>query len=147
VIERVLSICHNKIKSSTKSFVKNVPEDLPAICTEPYGLEQILLNFLINATQAVHKEDSCIKLIVSVVDGRQDQLCIEVSDNGCGMDEATQLKIFDPFFTTKSHMDGTGLGLYICHSMAERLNGRIELESEPGTGSTFKLILPIENKN
>jgi two-component system NtrC family sensor kinase len=82
-----------------------------------------------------------------VVDGRQDQLCIEVSDNGCGMDEATQLKIFDPFFTTKSHMDGTGLGLYICHSMAERLNGRIELESEPGTGSTFKLILPIENKN
>jgi PAS domain S-box-containing protein len=147
VIERVLSICNSNIKSSVKSFVKTVPEDLPSVCIEPYALEQILLNLLINATQAVRKKDSCIKLIVSVVDGRQDQFCIEVTDNGCGMDEETQLKIFDPFFTTKAHMDGTGLGLYICHSMAERLNGRIELESEPGTGSTFKLILPVENKN
>jgi signal transduction histidine kinase len=147
VIERVLSICHSKIKNSVKSFVKNVPEDLPTILTEPYALEQILLNLLINATQAMDKKDSWIKLIVSVFDGRQDQLSIEVSDNGCGMDEETQLKIFDPFFTTKSPMDGTGLGLYVCHTMAEGLNGRIELESEPGKGSIFKLILPVENKN
>jgi signal transduction histidine kinase len=63
------------------------------------------------------------------------------------MDEETQLKVFDPFFTTKLPMDGTGLGLYVCHAMAERLKGRIELESEPGKGSVFKLILPIENKN
>jgi signal transduction histidine kinase len=147
VVERVLSICHSKIKSSVKSFVKNVPEDLPSIYTEPYALEQILLNLLINATQAADKKDSWIKLNVTVVDGGQDQLSIEVSDNGCGMDEETQLKIFDPFFTTKSPMDGTGLGLYVCHAMAERLKGRIELESEPGKGSVFKLILPIENKN
>ncbi len=143
VVERVLSICHSKIKSSVKSFVKNIPEDLPSIYTEPYALEQILLNLLINATQAVDKKDSWIKLIVSLVEGRQDQLIIEVSDNGCGIDEETQLKIFDPFFTTKSHVDGTGLGLYICHSMAERLKGRIELESAPGKGCIFKLILPV----
>ncbi len=147
VIERVLSICHSKIKNSVKSFIKNVPENLPSIRTEPYVLEQILLNLLVNAIQAVDKKDSWIKLIVSVVDGRQDQLCIEVSDNGCGMDEETRLKIFDPFFTTKSQVDGTGLGLYVCHTMVERLKARIEVESEPGKGSSFKLILPVENKN
>jgi len=63
------------------------------------------------------------------------------------MDEETQLKIFDPFFTTKSAAAGTGLGLCVCHMMAEWLNGRIELESEPGKGSTFKLILPVEKEN
>ena len=147
VIESVLSICLSKIKNSVKTFVKNVPEDLLSIYTEPYALEQILLNLLINATQAVDKKDSWIKLTVSMFDGRQDQLSIEVSDNGCGMDEETQFKIFDPFFTTKSPMDGTGLGLYVCHTMVERLKGRIELESEPGKGSLFRLILPVENKN
>jgi signal transduction histidine kinase len=101
----------------------------------------------VNAIQAVDKKYSWIKLIVSVVDSRQDQLYIEVSDNGCGMDDETRLKIFDPFFTTKSQVDGTGLGLYVCHTMVERLKARIEVESEPGKGSSFKLILPVENKN
>ena len=146
VIERVLSICHSKIINSVKTFIKVVPEDLPPIHTEPYALEQILLNLIVNATQAVDKKDSWIKLNLSVVDGKQDQLSIEVSDNGCGMDEETRLKIFDPFFTSKSKVDGTGLGLFVCHTMAERLNGRIEVESEPGKGSIFRLILPLEKK-
>ena len=147
VVDRVLSICHSKIKKSVKSFEKTIPENLPEIHTEPYALEQILLNLIINATQAVDKKNSWIKLIVSVVDGTHNQISIEVIDNGCGMDEQTQLKIYDPFFTTKQTESGTGLGLYVCHMMAERLGGRIELESEPGNGSNFKLILPVEKIN
>lgn len=144
VIERVLTICHSKIKKSAKSFVKNVPEEIPPIYTEPFILEQILINFMINACQAQDKEDSWIKINVAVNHGGQEHIGIEVSDNGCGIDERTQLKIFDPFFTTKSPKEGTGLGLYVSHTLANRLKGHIEIESEPGMGSTFRLILPLK---
>jgi two-component system NtrC family sensor kinase len=147
VIENVHSICHSKIKRSVKSFVKNIPENLPKIYIEPYALEQILLNLLINAAQAADKHDSWIKLNVTVNDGNRDDLTIEVSDNGCGIDKEAQLKIFDPFYTTKSQTEGTGLGLYVCHTLVERLNGRIEVESEPGQGSAFRLILPVKNQS
>jgi signal transduction histidine kinase len=147
IIERVLSICHNKIKNSVKSFTKHVPDHLPPIYTEPDAIEQILINFLINASQSADKEDSWIKLSVSVNDAQEKRIWIEVRDNGSGMDEEIQLKVFDPFFTTKPPEDGTGLGLYVCHTLAERLNGRIEIESEPGEGSVFRLILPLKDPN
>ena len=146
VIERVLSICHSKIKNAVKSFIRNVPEDLPKIYTYPYTLEQILMNLLMNAAQAADKKDSWIKLDVTVNNGGPGHIAIEVSDNGCGIDEDVQPKIFDPFFTTKSRLDGTGLGLYVCHTLAEGLKGRIEVESQPGKGSIFKVILPGPQK-
>ena len=72
----------------------------------------------------------------------RDHLIIEISDNGCGMDKETKGKIFDPFFTTKGPEEGTGLGLYVCHNLIEGLGGRIEVESEPGQGSSFRIMLP-----
>ena len=96
-IESVHSICRSKIKSSVKSFVKNITEELPKIYTEPYALEQILMNLLVNAVQASDKNDSWIKLNVTVKNSERKNIIIEVSDNGCGVDEETQLKIFDLF--------------------------------------------------
>jgi PAS domain S-box-containing protein len=142
VIERVMAICKNKIKKTVKSFDKNIPENMPQIYTDPYALEQVLINLLVNAAQAADKEDSRVKLEVSVGNGEHDHTIITVSDNGCGMDEQIRLKIFDPFFTTKSPAEGTGLGLYICHNLIADLGGQIEVESEPGQGSTFKVVLP-----
>jgi signal transduction histidine kinase len=147
VIESVYSICHRKLKRSVKLFIKNIPENLPKIYTEPYALEQILMNLLINATQAADKHDSWIKLNATVENGEREHIIIVVSDNGCGIDKETQLKIFDPFFTTKSQVEGTGLGLYVCYTLVERLKGRIEVESEPGKGSKFRLILPLKHQN
>ena len=92
VIERVLSICHSKIKNAVKSFIKNVPEHLPQIYTYPYTLEQILLNLLMNAAQAADKKDSWIKLEATVNAGESDHIVIEVSDNGCGIDEDKRQK-------------------------------------------------------
>ncbi|UCF89845.1 MAG: HAMP domain-containing histidine kinase, partial [Desulfobacterales bacterium] len=77
-------------------------------------------------------------------DGGPEHAVIEVSENGCGMDEVTRDKIFDPFFSTKSPRDGTGLGLYVCHTLVEGLKGRIEVESAPGQGSVFRVILPAK---
>ena len=141
VIARVISICGNKINSAVKSFDVNIPPNLPLIKTDPKIVEQVLVNLLVNATQAVDKKDSWVRLKVTVGNSSSDQLMIEVSDNGSGMNEETIKKIFDPFFTTKSPGKGTGLGLSISHNLIEKIGGRIEVESEPGKGSTFKCML------
>jgi len=141
-IEKVVGICRGKIEKMVKSFELHIPESLPPILADLESLEQILVNILINAAQAADKEDSWVRLSVKLGNTWRDHLIIEASDNGCGMDEETRGKIFDPFFTTKGPEDGTGLGLYVCHNLIEELGGRIEVESEPGQGSSFRIILP-----
>ncbi len=118
-----------------------IPDNLPLIRTDPEAVEQILVNLLINAAHASDKEDSWIRLCVNADSGKPDRCIILVDDNGCGMDEKTLKRIFDPFYTRKRSIQGTGLGLYICQSLAEGLGGRIEVESQPDQGSSFKVIL------
>jgi two-component system NtrC family sensor kinase len=74
---------------------------------------------------------------------RSDEIVIEVADTGHGIPAAQLSKIFEPFFTTKPAGRGTGLGLSICYGLVEQHRGRIEVESEPGMGSTFRVYLPI----
>jgi len=105
-------------------------------------VEQILTNLLNNAVQAFDKENSWVKLNVTQGDSWKEHVIIEFSDNGCGMDQETLTKIFNPFFTSKAPGNGTGLGLYICQDLVEDLDGRIEVQSEPGRGSVFKVVLP-----
>lgn len=143
---KVLSICQNKIRKTVKSLIKDIPEGLPKIYSDPYALEQVLINLMINAAQAADKPDSWIKLTVAVTDEWKNHAIIQVSDNGCGIDDKHRLKIFDPFFTTKTSPEGTGLGLYVCHNLIEGLGGRIEVESKPGEGSTFSVILPDKER-
>ena len=71
-------------------------------------------------------------------------LNIEVSDNGCGMDENTRNNAFLPFFTTKKDGTGTGIGLYIVNNLVQEMGGKITVQSEPGTGSTFRVSIPIQ---
>jgi signal transduction histidine kinase len=143
---KVLSICQNKIKKTVKLFIREVPEELPKIYTDPYSLEQVLINMLLNAAQAADKPDSWVKLTIAVNDEWKDHAIIQVSDNGCGISDDVLLKIFDPFFTTKLPPEGTGLGLYVCHNLVESMGGRIEVESKRGEGTTFTVILPDKDK-
>lgn len=141
VVERVVMLCRSEVKKRVRSFQVSIPEAIAPFFSDPEALEQILVNLLINATHAVDKEDSRIRLAVHSGDPQVHSCVIEVSDNGSGMDEATRQKIFDPFFTTKPAGQGTGLGLSLCHNLVEGLGGSIEVESEPGVGTTFKVIL------
>jgi signal transduction histidine kinase/ABC-type nitrate/sulfonate/bicarbonate transport system substrate-binding protein len=141
-IEKSVSICRSKINRMVKSFEVDIPDDLPMIFTDSETLETVVINLLINAVQAVDKENSWIRLNVTLDDSSQNDLIIEVRDNGCGLDEEIKNHIFDPFFTTKSPGEGTGLGLTLCHNSIEKCGGRIVVKSVPGEGSTFKVTLP-----
>ncbi len=142
VIEKVLAICGEKLKSAVKSFEVNIPPDLPQIYIAPYAMEQVLINLLMNAAQAADKEDSRVELIAAIGSTWREHFIIEIIDNGCGIDEKSKIRLFDPFYTTKLPCDGTGLGLYVCHNLVQGIGGRIEVESEPGNGSKFTVILP-----
>ncbi len=145
VIEKGVAISQSQIKKVVQSFEVNVPDDLPDIYSDPDVIEQVIVNLLINAVQATDKEASWIKLNVFFEENSwQEHMVIEISDNGCGMDNEIKEKIFDPFFTTKDPGEGTGLGLYICHSRLEAIGGRIEVDSAKGMGSIFRIILGPE---
>ena len=148
LIEKSVSICRGKINRVVKSFEVDIPDDLSGIYTDSETIETVVINLLINAAQAVDKEDSWIRLNVTLDDSSQNDLIIEVRDNGCGLDEKVKSHIFDPFFTTKPRGEGTGLGLSLCHNSIEKCGGRIEVDSVPGEGSTFKVTLPnYDTKN
>ncbi len=146
VVKNVVSICNGEIMRYASSLKVEIPPDFPTIFTNAEYMEQILVNLLINASQASDKNDAWIRLNVTVGTHWDEHVIMEVSDNGCGMDNDTMKRIFDPLFTTKDAKNGTGLGLYVCHNLIENLGGRIEVESEPGEGSTFRVILTDEER-
>jgi signal transduction histidine kinase len=146
LIEKVISFCRAKLESHVKTFNVQIPEKLPKVAVESQLLEQILINLLINAAEAFDRpvdENSMVNLSVSMGNGKENQLIIEVRDNGKGMDEKTLEKIFDPFYTTKSLEEGTGLGMYMVHNLIEKIGGQIEVESTLGQGSNLKVILDM----
>lgn len=112
---------------------------IPDIECHPGQLNQVILNLLVNAAQAIDA-DGVIR-ITTLMDGEEVRLT--VSDNGCGMPEAVQAKIFEPFFTTKEVGKGTGLGLSMSYSIIQRHGGLIDVHSRPGEGTTFTIRLPV----
>ena len=146
VVRKALSICSAQLNQHGQSVRTNLPDQSTWIWSDPNALEQILLNLLVNAAQASNPDGSHIELNVEVHDRWLEHTILEIRDYGEGMDETTQRKIFNPFFTLKSQNGGTGLGLYVCHNLVESLGGRIEVESAPGKGSTFRVILPDKDR-
>ncbi len=118
-----------------------VCETVGRIYANAQAMEQIFINLLINAAQAMDKVDSRIRVRVTVLEDRPDRIIIEVEDNGRSMDAEVMEKIFDPFFTTKPMEEGAGLGLYICHNLIQGIGGDIRVRSAPGVGATVQVIL------
>ncbi len=118
-------------------------EDDPQIPCAPAELNQVFMNLMVNACQAM-KETHDAKLVVHQgVKEKEEALCIAFEDNGCGMSPETIHKIFDPFFTTKPEGEGTGLGMSISYGIIERHKGRIEVRSDVGEGTRIGLYLPL----
>ncbi len=99
------------------------------------------MNLLLNAVQATDKKNSWIRVNARLDRSFETYLIVEIIDNGCGMEKKIREKIFEPFFTTKGSESGAGLGLFVSKILVEGLGGSIEVESRPGKGSTFRVIL------
>jgi signal transduction histidine kinase len=142
VAERAVTMAHYEIRRHLKTCVLEIPDGLPRLRSDDQAIEQILVNLLLNACQAADKPDAWVRLTAAMDEETDWLMRISLSDNGCGMDADTQRHIFDPLSTTNGGRSGTGLGLSIVHNLVESLEGRIEVESLPGEGSSFHIFLP-----
>jgi len=136
-LETVLTIYQSRIKLGTELVCHF--EEIPSLRCFPDELNQVWTNLIHNALQAMNHKG---RLTVSI--RRQgDEAVVSVGDNGCGIPEAIRGKIFDAFFTTKPTGEGSGLGLDIVKKIIDKHQGRIEVQSEVGTGTTFSIWLPF----
>jgi len=135
-LDSTINIVWNELKYN--STLEKDYGSLPPVLCYSQQINQVFMNLLINASQAI-KSNGLIKVRTRHTDG---QVLVQISDNGCGIPEEIQSQIFDPFFTTKDVGKGTGLGLSMSYSIIEKHNGRIEVESKAGEGTTFTIYLP-----
>lgn len=137
IIESILGIIHNEIKY--KAELKKNYSGLPLVKCNAQKLGQVFMNLIVNASHAIEEKGE-IKIKTYQKDN---YACIDVSDTGPGIPKEQLQRIFDPFFTTKPIGKGTGLGLSICSEIVKNHNGEIKVESMPGKGTTFTVMLPI----
>ena len=118
--------------------------DLPSLWADPHQLQQVLVNLLTNAQQALRDVVASRQLMLTThYDAACTQITLEVADNGPGMLPQVQARIFEPFFTTKPPGVGTGLGLPLCLGIIEGHGGTMQVRSVPGHGTTFQVVLPV----
>lgn len=116
---------------------------VPPVLANPSHLGQVFLNLIVNAAQAIKSGGtSAPRITLRTYEDAQGRIVAEVEDTGPGMSPEIRERIFEPFFTTKPKGEGTGLGLYICRDILQAAGGSLELETAPGQGTLFKVILP-----
>ncbi len=139
-IETTLSVVWNELKY--KARIKKEYGDLPVIKCYPQQLNQVFMNILVNAAQAMEEHG---EIGISTI---QDNGCIQIkiSDTGTGIAKENLTKIFDPFFTTKDVGKGTGLGMNVAYNIIQKHNGTINVESTLGKGTTFTIRIPVDRE-
>lgn len=137
-LDSTLNIVWNELKYKCK-VIKEYGDIPPVFCLISQ-LNQVFMNLLVNAGHAIETQGS---ITIRTTRKDDDKVCVEIIDTGKGIAPEHMNRIFEPFFTTKPVGKGTGLGLSLSYSIIERHHGRIEVSSQPGVGSTFRVILPI----
>jgi signal transduction histidine kinase len=138
VIEETMAMVHHDFVGSGITFEVTLSDDLPPVAGNANYLQQVFLNLLLNARDAMPKGGTIT--INTALTGFH--IIIRFSDTGVGIEKGILEKIFRPFFTTKGEK-GTGLGLAVCHKIITQLKGEIRVESEVGKGTTFTIFLPV----
>lgn len=137
-LESTLNVVYNELKY--KATLHKQFGDIPMVKAYPQQLNQVFMNILVNAAQAIEKKGD-IHIVTRTKDGFAE---VEISDTGCGIDPKHIPRIFDPFFTTKDVGKGTGLGMNIAYNIVKKHDGTIDVRSEPGKGTTFTIRIPAE---
>lgn len=146
-IDNTLLILNSRLKGKIE-VIKNYGQ-LPEIECYPAQLNQVFMNILVNAIDALEEgeEKNSLKgkssqILIQTQKLESGNIMVRICDNGPGISPAIQSKLFDPFFTTKEPGKGTGIGLAICYQIIEKHHGKIEAISSPGTGAEFVIVLP-----
>lgn len=139
VLNDTITFLDSYAKTNNITIEKKLEPDLPIISSNQAELQQVFLNLLTNAVDAIGK-DGKIYLNSRRIDS---EIAVSMKDNGPGIPKENLSRVFDPFFTTKQTGKGTGLGLSVTDTLVRNMGGTIELESEVGKGSTFTVKLPI----
>ena len=141
-LDSTLNIVSNEVKY--KAEVVREYGDIPDIECLPSQLNQVFMNIVVNGAHAITGAGGRITIRTGVLADRS-HVWVEISDNGGGIAKEHMARIFDPFFTTKPIGSGTGLGLSLSYGIIQKHNGRIEVQSEPGKGTTFRIVLPVHH--
>jgi len=138
LVEQTIKLTRSEVPASIQ-LNTDVPDALQ-VQIDPQRIQQVLINLIVNAVHAMEKGGVLSIAAFMLPDGNR--FCFQVKDTGIGIPKENLTKIFDPFFTTKDIGMGTGLGLSTSHGIVEQHDGRIEVASQPGKGTTFTVILP-----
>jgi len=142
--EEVIAVLSLQLKKDKFVIERHFGENLPRITVDGHKIKQVLMNLLINASQAMPDGGRISVATALAPEGRQ--LSIAISDTGKGIPKENIPKIFDPFFTTKGPEKGTGLGLSVSYGIVQQHGGHIQVDSSPGRGATFTILLPIDGR-
>jgi two-component system cell cycle sensor histidine kinase/response regulator CckA len=144
VVRETLALRSYEQHISNITVVEALAAGLPKVFADSHQLQQVLLNLIINAEQAMLSTHGRGVVVVRTWhDADQESVVLEINDDGPGIPDEVQPKIFDPFFTTKDVGKGTGLGLTVAYAIIQEHGGRIRLESSPGAGASFYVELPM----
>ncbi|MCM8773503.1 MAG: response regulator [Candidatus Omnitrophica bacterium] len=149
VVEDTISLIHHQLKIKNINVITNLQPNLPKVPLVINQIQQVLTNLILNAQQAMPNGGE-LKISTSKLLNSEktpsNYIKIEVTDTGVGIPEENLPKIFDPFFTTKDKEKGTGLGLSIAYQIIQEHRGNIEVKSKVGEGSTFTILIPVEEE-
>lgn len=144
IVRDTLRLRAHDTRSAHVTVHEELTADLPGVFADAHQMQQVLLNLVINAEQALHGAGGSAVIVVRTgCDAARAQVSLEVADNGPGVPAEVRERIFDPFFTTKEVGQGTGLGLSVVYAIVQEHGGRIRLEEVPGGGARFRVELPV----
>jgi len=144
IVAQTLALRAYDLRLTNIRVIDALAAGLPQVFADGHQMQQVLLNLVINAEQAMLSANGRGVLVVrSWHDVEQEAVVLEINDDGPGIPDEVQPKIFDPFFTTKEVGKGTGLGLTVAYAIVQEHGGRIRLESRPGAGASFYVELPV----
>ena len=144
VVRETLALRAYEQRVTNITVIDALAAGLPQVFADGHQIQQVLLNLVINAEQAMLSANGRGILVVRTWhDAEQESVVLEINDDGPGIPDDLQPKIFDPFFTTKEVGKGTGLGLTVAYAIVQEHGGRIRLESRPNAGASFYVEMPV----
>lgn len=144
-INNALTFFREQLRVNAIDLIEEIREDCPNIQVEQQKLEQVIVNIITNASQALEKIAHQHRKILVHLECDLKHVILTIEDNGCGMDEMTRQHCLDPFYTTKETGEGTGLGLSIVNNILHEFNIDLKIESKLGKGTRFILYIPHQN--